>query len=139
MLTRLQVPLFAERLLGITIPEAGRMYACSYEGIHELALTDLVRVTTDKAHAEDYDFLQSKGRALGLHGGTPLLEVAGLAISYSFDPDAASQSIHIRRGSWASRVEFPTDSGDWFHASLSTCGAFLVMAEPYRLEVYHVS
>jgi hypothetical protein len=139
LLTRLQVPWFAERLLGITVPEAGRMYACSYEGVHELALADPVLVTTDDTHAEDYDFLGSKGQTLGLHGGTPVLQAAGSAIAYSFDPEAASQSIHIRRGSWASRVEFPTDSGDWFYASLSTCGTFLVMAEPYRLHVYHVS
>src|SRR4051812_12668922 len=73
MLTPLKMPYVAERFLGVTIPDAGVMFACSYEGLHKITLEDPIRIETDDERSEDYDALRSMGEALGLFGGTPIL------------------------------------------------------------------
>lgn len=135
MLNSLKMPYVAERLLGVTIPECSVMYACSYEGLHKIVLEDPVRVETDKERSEDYEMLRSKGDALGLFGGTPILTDSRTQISYVFDPRAKDQRIEVRQAGSSEVITFATLSGDWFIATLSKCGQFLVLAEPYAIEV----
>ena len=138
MLTALKMPYVAERFLGVTIPDGGVMYACSYVGLHKLTLEDPVRVETDEEGSEDYAALESKGAALGIFDGAPILEDAQTKIAYVFDPRADTQRIEIHRAGKTETLIFPTLSGDWFFASLSKCGGFLLLAEPYAIEVHKI-
>lgn len=135
MLTPLRMPYVAERFLGVTIPDAGVMFACSYEGLHKIVLEDPVHIETDDKRREDYDALRAKGETLGLFGGTPILADSRTKISYAFDPRADEQRIEVCIGGRSEIVTFATLSGDWFFASLSKCGQLLLLAEPYAIEV----
>lgn len=140
MINALAVPRIAERLLGITIPEHGLMYACSYEGLHTIRLTaDPISVETDESGIEDYKLLEAKGTALGVMGGSPVHSDAKTSISYIFDPRASEQVVSVTTGNNEYELEFSTLSGDWFFATLSRCGHYLVLAEPYSLEIYALS
>ena len=139
MISSLKLPYVAERFLGVTIPEAGVMFACSYEGLHKIVLEDPVRIETDDARSEDYDALKAKGEPLGLFGGTPILSDARTKISYVFDPRADEQRVEVTVDGKSEIIRFATLSGDWFFASLSKCGQFLLLAEPYAIEVHRTA
>ena len=138
MLTTLKIPYVAERFLGVTVPHDGVMYACSYDGLHKLMLEDPVRVETDEERREDYAAPESKGDALGIFGGVPILEDARTKIVYAFNARADTQRVEIHRDGKTEALSFPTLSGDWFFASLSKCGDFLLLAEPYAIEVQKI-
>ena len=57
-------------------------------------------------------------------------------ISYGFDPKASSVRVAIESTQNTQYIDFRTLSGDWFVATLTPCGEFLVMAEPYLIEAY---
>jgi hypothetical protein len=67
------------------------------------------------------------------------MEVSGNNISYDFNPTKDSVRVKCNIGGTESEIEFPTLSGDWFSASFSKCGRYLVLAEPYSFEVYEVA
>lgn len=137
MISALAVPRMAERFLGITIPEHGIMYACSYDGLHTITLSlKSVAVETDEAGIEDYKLLESKGAALGVMGGTPIHKSERTSVSYTFEPGATEQLVNVTHAGAEYEIEFPTLSGDWFFTTLSRCGHFLVLAEPYGLQIY---
>ena len=139
MLTPLKIPYVAERLLGVTIPEDGVMYACSYEGLHRIAFEESVCIDTDEALSEDYEALRARGSARGLFDGVPILADSRTKISYTFDPSAETQRIELSHASRSEVITFATMSGDWFVVTLSKCGKYLVLAEPYALEVCRIS
>jgi hypothetical protein len=139
MLSPLQIPPFAERILGITIPDDSTLFACSYDGLHTIELGDPTHVETDEDGIEDYKLLQSKGPVLGILGGDPILEVGDTKITYTFNDSSRVQRVEVQIGDATQTVEFNTMSGDWFYATLSTSGKYLVLAEPYRLDAYVVA
>jgi len=140
MISALAVPRMTERFLGITIPEQGLMYACSYDGLHTITLSsESVAVETDEAGIEDYKLLESKRTALGVMGGVPIHKSERASVSYIFEPSASEQLVNLTHAGAEYELEFPTLSGDWFFATLSRCGGFLVLAEPYDLQIYALS
>lgn len=139
MLTPLNLPYISERFLGVTIPDKGMMYACSYDGLHQLTLEDPVRIETNELGREDFDLLQSKGETLGIFDGTPILEDSRTKIIYCFDSTRDAQSVEVQQGEKTEVLAFATLSGDWFFATLSKCGKFLMLAEPYNIEVYVIA
>ena len=139
MIEPIRLPWIAERFLGITVPESGRLSACSYEGLHTIDLSRLpVGVETDATGREDLDRLGAFGAVLGGSGGEPLLRVGTTQIRYRFDPGAPRQRVFLRRVGEVHEVPFVTLSGDWFHATLSRCGTYLVLAEPSGIEAYRI-
>ena len=75
----------------------------------------------------------------GVSDNAPLLQVGSVTVAYDFDPAAPSQVVRIDSDGQAQEISFTTISGDWFIASLSRDGSYLVIAEPYLLEVYSLS
>ncbi len=140
MLTRVQLPNYiAERFFGITIPDGGRLHACSGEALHTIVLSDPVVVEHDEDAREDYALMSSLGTPLGIWGsGEPILDDGHTRVEYTFVPGRREMTVFVHRGDVTELVPFDTFSGDWFAATLSTCGRYLVLAEPYEIEIYAI-
>lgn len=116
----LVIPYIAERFLGVTIPDGGVMYACSYSGLHKFTLEDMVSVETDASGSEDYDLLKSKGDTLGIFGGAPILE------------DARFHAFRFRRQTAGSRIaESSSSRGSWRHRRALRDALVLKAPQPF--------
>ena len=138
MIRPISIPYIADRFLGVTIPNESTMYACSYDGIHKISFLPLVAVEINSERREDYDYLESLGETLGLDGGQPILQDQNTKLDYTFRPKENSQIVKIIRSEKEEKIRFDTLSGDWFYATLSKCGKFILLADPYLIAVYEI-
>ena len=134
MLRKLPISSFTERLFGFTIPENGVIYACDHDESFEIRLDASPGVNV--LDHKPYDFIGSFRNALGIPAGTPLHRLGDKEVAYDFDGRADFVAVTIRRGSEEQSISFRTLSGDWFVSTLSTCGKYVVLAEPYHSECY---
>lgn len=133
----LKIP--SERIIGFTIPREGLFHVCDHDEVWEIRIgpppsveiTDHASYEFANAHADFVGWGQENGRELKKVGSTE--------IDYEFDPPQDFQHIECRIAGQVERLKFRTFSGDWFSASLSADGRFLVLAEPYRLELYDLA
>ena len=101
-----------------------------------LSVPALAKTTVESFKVKDKSLIASFDTSLGHWGGTPLHRLGQTSISYSFDRKPGHVEVTVRRGDRDETISFRTLSGDWFAGTLSTCGRFLVLAEPYLLECY---
>lgn len=134
MLRRVPLESFTERLFGLTVPNNGVFFAADHDEAFKIDLnaSPQVEVLEDNPYA----FIDSFENALGVPSGQPILAHGDKTVSYNFDGHDDYVEVRVRRGQQDSTLRFRTMSGDWFVATLSTCGTHLVLAEPYLLEVY---
>lgn len=137
MLQKLAIPEFTERLYGFTIPEAEKIYACDHDESFEITLGSSPEV--EVLRDNPYEFIASFENALGVPDGVPIHQLYGIEISYDFDGRNDFVKVAVRRGNQSEEISFRTFSGDWFVGTLSKCGKYLVLAEPYLLECYEFS
>jgi hypothetical protein len=126
----------SERLIGVTIPEGGHFFVCDHDEVWEVAIGPPLSI--EPTDHEPYPFVGSRNDFIGW-GQTknaPILRCGANEISYEFDPCALHVEIRYRVAGREGRIEFPIFSGDWFCASFSSDGGHLVLAEPYRLDLY---
>lgn len=134
MLRKLSIPEFSERLYGFTIPDAGKIYACDHDESFEITLSESPEV--EVLEDNPYEFIASFENSLGVPDGVPIHRLNGIEIAYSFDGRNDFVNITVQQGSHTERVSFRTFSGDWFVGTISKCGKYLVLAEPYLFECY---
>jgi hypothetical protein len=134
MLRKLPLRSFSERLFGFTIPDQGVFFACDHDEAFRIDLNAAspVEVLEDNP----YEFIDSFSNALGVPDGKPLLMHGDKVASYDFDGRNDYVEVRVQRGQEQTVLRFRTLSGDWFAATLSTCGSHLLLAEPYLLECY---
>ncbi|MGE8212091.1 MAG: hypothetical protein ACN6Q8_00730 [Stenotrophomonas sp.] len=133
---KIDLPRISERIRGFTLPENGAMTVFDYDEVFLVSLQPpSVRVLDDNP----YSFADLHPEHLGVSHNAPLLQVGSTTVSYSFDPAAPSQGVRLDLDGQVQEIPFRTLSGDWFIASLSRDGSYLVIAEPYLLEVYSLS
>lgn len=137
MLRKLAVPEFTERLYGFTIPEAGRVYACDHDESFEITLGDIPHI--EVLEDNPYEFIGSFENVLGAPDGVPIHRINDTEIGYTFDGRNDFVKVVVRRGGHSEEISFRTFSGDWFVGTLSKCGRYLVLAEPYLFECYEFS
>jgi hypothetical protein len=132
----------SDRIVGFTIPKAGTFYVCDHDEVWRAALgpNPAMEVTDDSP----YKFIEGRTDFLGLvfegfRENPPLLRVGQNEIDVDFDPTKDFATVNYSVGGRSGRIEFHTLSGDWFAASLSDDGQYLVLADPYDLSVYAVS
>ena len=128
----------SERLIGFTVPCAGRFLVCDHDEVWQVVVGASVSIEqTDHAPyeiAERPDFV-----GWGKTDAAPILALGLSAVSYDFDPRASTVEVLFTDGVNEEQIDFPTFSGDWFCASLSRDGDLLVLAEPYSIKVYRTS
>ena len=65
-----------------------------------------------------------------------LRRVGQTEIAYDFDPKQDFVTVVYKVPARSGDVKFRTFSGDWFAASLSDDGKYLILADPYAMAVY---
>ncbi|RDH44446.1 hypothetical protein [Zooshikella ganghwensis] len=133
---KINLPRTSERIRGISLPENGFLYVCDYDEVFKVIIGD--ESEAEILDDDPYEFMDSLPHSLGISGGKPLLEINGNKISYDFKSSNDSVSVNCNIAGVESIIEFSTFSGDWFAASFSPCGKYIVLAEPYDVELYEV-
>lgn len=132
-------PAESDRIIGFTIPRNGNFYVCDHDEVWSVEIAEPPRIeVTDYA---PYEFVGQSRDFVGLvfeglSENRPLMQAGGNEISWNFDPKADFVTVKCKVGGRAEEVKFRTFSGDWFTASLSDDGKYLVLADPYLLEAY---
>ena len=137
----LSKPQESDRIIGFTIPKHGTFYICDHDEVWKVAIgTTLGVEVTDHS---PYEFVDGNTDFLGLvfkglTANAPLLHVGENEIAYDFNPKSNFVTVNYKVGGRSGEVEFRTLSGDWFAASLSDDGRYLVLAEPYDIALYEL-
>lgn len=123
-----------QRLLGFTIPDAGRLFVCDHNECWSVRLGRAPEIT--EYDGSPYD-LAARPDFIGAGvGNNELLKAGGTEIDYDFRPNAEFVAVRWKSRGGSGSIRFGLNSGDWFVASLSTDGAYAVLAEPDALLVY---
>lgn len=130
---KIELPRISERIRGFTLPTNGLMYVFDYD---EVFRVDLCRASVEVFTDNPYVFDEDHPESLGVSDNPPLLQTNRIAVTYSFDPGADSQSVQVLVDSQSHDISFRTLSGDWFVATLTPDERYLIIAEPYMLEVH---
>ena len=134
---KIELPSTSERIRGVTLPKEGVFYVCDYDEVFKVVVGDLSEPET--LDDDPYDFLDNLPHSLGVYNHSPILESNGSSISYQFDELADFVTVEYEILGEKGKLEFRTLSGDWFAASFSECGNYLMLAEPCSIELYALS
>ena len=131
-----------ERFIGFTIPRHGNFYICDHDEVVRVAINGSISAQVIDDHP--YKFVESNPDFLGLvfegqSKNEPIWRVGPNEISYDFDPTEDFVRVKYEVSDTGGALEFRTFSGDWFVASLSEDGRYLVLAEPYEVALYRLS
>lgn len=133
---KIDLPRFSERIRGFTLPIDGVMHAFDYDEVFRL---DLTTYSLEILDADPYSFADANPEFLGVSGVKPMLTNGNSVVSYSFDPAADFQNVTLISHGERQDIKFRTLSGDWFVATLSPDQNYLIIAEPYLVEVYSLA
>lgn len=136
---QIELTIPSERVIGFTIPRDGVFHVCDHDEVWSVRIGPPASVeVTDYA---PYEFANDNADFVGWgqRNGRELKKAGSTEISYDFDPLQDFQTVECKIAGRVERRKFRTFSGDWFSASLSTDGRFLVLAEPYRIELYDLA
>jgi hypothetical protein len=128
----------SDRIIGFTIPSADHFLVCDHDEVWAVSAGTVPTITETELEpyvvAERSDFLGWSNAV-----GVPVQTLDRAAIAYKFKPKADTIDVHYRVDEIVGKINFPTFSGDWFVASFSREGSLLIVAEPYRLDIYRTS
>jgi hypothetical protein len=110
------------------------MNVFDYDEAFQINLGD--QVTVDVLPENSYDFEARTPDYFGVSDREPIRTTETAKVSYDFDPAASSVKVEVESAQGTHHIDFRTLSGDWFVATLTPRGDFLVLAEPYLIEVY---
>lgn len=129
----------SERMIGITIPENNIFYVLN----HDEVLRVNIDITLDFILTDDdpYEFKENNSSFIGVTSpchkpNDPILSVGDRNVSFKFKPTEEFVRVRCEVSDEIEDIDFPILSGDWFCATLSIDGRYLVLAEPYELAVY---
>jgi len=134
---KVELPRTSERIRGVTLPKDGVIYVCDYDEVFKVIIGDLSE--PDILDDDPYEFLEALPHSLGIYKHQPILEVNGNSITYKFDSCADFVKVEYSIFGSKGELEFRIFSGDWFAASFSECGKYLILAEPYGIDLYELS
>lgn len=134
---KIEIPRTSERIRGISLPENEVIYVCDYDEVFKIIIG--ANAEPEVLDDDPYEFLASLPSAIGVTDLDPIHESYGNSISYNFDPTKDRILVQCKIGNKVNDIEFPILSGDWFAASFSKCGKYVILAEPYRFDLYEVA
>jgi hypothetical protein len=133
---KVDLPRFSERIRGFTLPEDGVMYIFDDDEVFKL---DLDSAAAELLERDPDLFAEQHPGFLGVSDNPPLAESGNATLAYTFDPSADTQAVKLVSHGRTHEVRFRTLSGDWFVATLTADDRYLIIAEPYLLEVYKLA
>jgi hypothetical protein len=113
------------------------IYVCDYDEVFKIVIGS--ESEPENLDDDPYQFLDSLPHSLGVYDHPPILESNGNTVSYNFVPTEDSVTVKCIIDEYETEIKFRILSGDWFAASFSKCGKYLMLAEPYGFELYEVS
>ncbi|GEM_PF-2378193 len=131
---KLNLPRISERFRGFTLPVADEFLICDYDEVLRVSLSEPVSVEVTDEHPNDFELKRTDW--FGVSEREPIAQAGSYELSYVFVPKDDFQKITIKSASGSEILSFRTFSGDWFVASFSVDAKYLVLAEPYLLEIY---
>lgn len=137
MISKLQLPYISERIREITLIENDLMYVADYDSVYRVKLGIHIEVE-ELSDLDPYEFASSCRNPIAVNEENRILEHSGNKISYKFRSVENSQLVEVEIDSVKRSIEFRTLSGDWFCASFSKCGSYILLAEPYLIEIYRL-
>jgi hypothetical protein len=131
----------SDRIVGFTIPTAGTFYVCDHDGVWKVKLE--ATPITELTNETPYEFVERRADFLGLvfeglNANDPIVRVRQNQIAYDFDPEKDFVTLNYEVAGRSGQIEFRTLSGDWFAASFSDDGKYLVLADPHDIALYEV-
>jgi hypothetical protein len=138
---KLNLPFISDRYTGFTIPRGGTFHICDHDAVWLITLGP--EPSVHETDLDPYKFVEDRTDFLGLifeglQENPPLLRVGENAISYDFKPTSDKVIIRFSVAARSGEIEFPIFSQDWFSASFSDDGRYLILAEPDQIEIYDV-
>ena len=135
----LTIPPESDRIIGFTIPKAESFYMCDHDEVWRVSIG--AAPSLEVTEHESYEFVAGRTDFLGLvfkgfSKNAPLLRVGQNEIAYDFNPKKDFVAVNYKITGRSGRIDFRILSGDWFAASFSDDGRYLVIAEPYGIELY---
>ncbi len=130
------LPHLSERVIGVTLPKDGRFLVCDYDEVFEIAISDPPQaqfIDVDPETVEQRPDFIGRARDNSIH------RVGESRIRFNFDSTAQSVKVKYDCAGQRGSIEFKILSGDWFYASFSEDGRYLILAEPYGIELYAVA
>ncbi len=112
------------------------MYVIDYDEVFRICLND--PATVDVLDDNPYEFHAEQPHSLGVYDNAPIHESGNNSLSYKFDPKENFVIVRVTIDEVEENLKFQTFSGDWFQASFSKCGNFILLAEPYRFDLYEL-
>lgn len=133
---KIEIPKTTERIRGVTLPENGVVFVCDYDEVFKLRIGSV----SDPEILDDdpYEFLNKQKHTVGVLEQPPIHEKNGNTINYNFNPTNDFVTVDYNIEGKVGIIKFRTLSGDWFAASFSKCGKYLILAEPYNFELYEL-
>jgi hypothetical protein len=136
---RLRVPPFCERLYALTIPDDNQLIVLSYEGAHQVNLTEPIWVEDCDAPEDAFDerlqVLSYRGKQLptiGLYGNQAAVTAFG---PEKIVVDAESEVMTVLPDDRVPySFKYENFSGDWVAATFSRDGQHIVLACPYDFD-----
>ncbi len=133
---KIKIPKTSERIRGITLPEKNVVFVCDYDEVFKISIGS---VSEPEILGDDpYEFLNKQKHTVGVLEQPPIHEINGNTVNYNFNPVNDFVTVNYNIEEKTGTIEFPTLSGDWFAASFSKCGKYLILAEPYSFELYEL-
>lgn len=130
-----------ERVRGISIPQNNTFFILGYDEVYKATIRKKVRTkrthfdsNEDLAMVDSFKELSFTNR----DPNAPIVSNNNNRISYNFDPADDSVEVICNISGEIRKIDFPTFSGDWFCATFSEDGKYMVLAEPYKIAVYDV-
>ena len=131
---KLELPYISERIRGFSLPVDNELFIFDYDEVFKLNLENTVSVEVLNDDPDMFDYKHPS--FLGISGRAPILQAGQYEISYEFNAQAASQLVTLKSQEKIENITFLTFSGDWFVATLTPCARYLIIAEPYLIELY---
>ena len=138
---QIKIPFQSDRIIGFTIPRGGVFYVCDHDEVTQVQIAEVP--VTDVMDQHPYDLAEKNRDFVGLLFtgfplNAPLKQAGGSSIEYDFNPKRDYVKVKCNVSGQTGEISFRTLSGDWFCASLSDDGHYLVLAEPYELALYQL-
>lgn len=129
------LPHLSERIIGVTLPKDGKFLVCDYDEILEVAICDPPQVQPVEG---DPETVEQRTDFIGRWRDNSIHRVGENRITFNFKSTARTVKVKYDCSGRRGLIEFRTLSGDWFYASFSEDGRYLILAEPYAVELYAV-
>ncbi|MCP1626333.1 hypothetical protein [Pseudomonas nitroreducens] len=131
---KLDLPRISVRFRGFTLPVAGEFLICDYDEVLRVSLSEPASVEVTDENPNDFELKRTDWFGVSLR--EPIAQAGSYELSYVFVPEDDFQKVTIKSASGSETLSFRTFSGDWFVASFSADAKYLILAEPYLLEIY---